>query len=129
MGRVPKIASDNSKTGGNCKWCHHSPFRRTVHLLDMLDQGDGWDKLHQHLKTEFGHRTAEFRQAEITTIEFVRHHYGKAKDERNYHVLPWVAWQEHKTSPAKIFELKRWLRLESEDTTMREPGVDNNPPF
>ena len=110
------------RIGGTCAWCHHSPFRRTVHLLDMLDRGEGFEDVRRHLKTEFPHQAVEFHQAEVRSVETVRSLYGGQKDERNYRILPWVAWQQNKTSPAKIAEIKRWLRPELTEVGYEQRG-------
>lgn len=109
-----KDDSQDLKSAGDCQWCHHSPFRRTVHLLDMLDRGSGFDDLRRHLRAEFGYQAAEFHNAEIRSVEVVLAYYRGQKDERNYRVLPWVAWQQNKASSAKIAEIKRWLRPDSQ---------------
>ena len=109
------LSKNETKAGGTCGWCHHSPFRRTIHLLDMLDRGEGFEDVRRHLKTEFPHQAVEFHQAEVRSVETVRSHYSGMKDERNYREIPWVAWQKGKTTPRKIAELKRWLRPEMQE--------------
>ena len=116
MARLSKSeVSPDSKVGGNCQWCHQTPFRRTVHLLDMLDRGEHIEDVRRHLKTEFPHQAAEWHGAELRSVAFVLDNYGNSKDERNYREIPWVAWQKNKTTPRKIAELKRWLRPEMQE--------------
>lgn len=93
-----KPKETNGKVGGNCRWCHETPFRRTVHLLDKLERCEGFDDIRRHLLTEFPHQAAEFHNAEIRSCESVRHNYKS-----------WVEWQKNKTTSLVIARLQDWL--------------------
>lgn len=120
MARMTKNATVASK-GGNCRWCHETPFRRTVHLLDMLDRGSDVDDLRRHLRAEFGHQDEPFHQAEIRSVEFVLNNY-RAEPQRP----KWVNWQAGKATPLTLAKLRGWLR--PEDRREIDELVDQ-PPF
>lgn len=90
---------------GSCIWCHKGPFLRTVHLLQRLDGGNGYDEIRRHLAVEFPHQAAEFHSAEIRSVEFVRQYYGREIDEEGRPLPAWVAWQLNKCSSMAIARL------------------------
>ena len=90
---------------GSCRWCHMSPFRRTIHLLQRMDRGDGFDQIRSHLANEFTHQPVEFHQAEIKSIEFVLQYYGREIDETGVRLPAWKAWQLNKCSSMALARL------------------------
>lgn len=100
---MPKMKRDAAATATNsakCKWCHYSPFRRTVHLLDMLERNPSAD-LRKHLYDEFRDTQTDasgFFDAELRSVDFVTHNYKH-----------WREWQEGKTSSITIARIADWL--------------------
>lgn len=119
--KISGQGSTAGKVGGDCRWCHETPFRRTVHLLDMIDRGSDVQDLRNHLRTEFAHQEEPFHQAEIRSVEFVMNNYLAEPNRPK-----WVQWQKNKTSPLVLAKLRGWLR--PEDRAEVDELVDN-PPF
>lgn len=98
-------ATAAKKLGGSCRWCHAGAFRRTVHMLQRMDRGAGFDQIRSHLANEFSHQSIEFHQAEIKSIEFVLQYYGREIDETGVKLPAWKAWQLNKCSSMTIERL------------------------
>lgn len=93
-----QTAATNDAT--KCQWCHYSPFRRTVHLLDMLEKDRGTD-LRAHLRQEFAHQgdANGFVDAELRSVDFVK----------QYHSGNWRDWQANKMNSMGIARISDWL--------------------
>lgn len=112
--------SKPKSVGGSCRWCHAGPFRRTVHLLQRMDRGDGFDDIRNHLAAEFPHQAAEFHSAEIRSVEFVLQYCGKEIDEFGVRLPAWKAWQMTKCSSMALARLA--LMQDSDNLRERAEG-------
>lgn len=85
----------------NCIHCHHKPITRTIHLLMKYDKDMNIDDLRKHLKTEFPEQTKEFYESEIRSVEYVLRYWSGMRDEYNYPIPAWYAWQRNKMNIVK----------------------------